>query len=270
MANFGLSKPWVAKYDVNTGRYSDGFKCGKAVNTSVTPNYNDASLFADNQVDDTVTEFKNANVTLGVNSLPVKAAIIMFGHTVTEEGEEIHNSGDSAKYVGYGFIVAERVNGEKKFRACILVKVLFKEGEESYETKGDSIVFKTPTISGIASERDDGVWRIKSPICDTEEEADRWIRKKLNIPEPCKIPVASVKGGEYASQQSVTLATETAGAKIRYTTDGTVPSETNGKEYGSAIEINETTELMAIAYKDNVENSGIMVEEYIIFADETE
>lgn len=264
MPNFGLSKPWIAKYNPNANSYSDAFKCGKAMNTAVTPNHNEATLFADNQPDETVSEFKNANVTLGVNTMPLKAALIMFGHTIKEDGTEIHKSSDSASYVGYGFIVAERTDGEKKYRACVLRKVLFKEGEESYETKGDSIVFKTPSISGTALPVDDGEWRVKSPIFDTEDEADLWIQKKFNVKEQCKIPVSSVPGGEYTTAQSVTLLTATAGAKIRYTTDGTTPSATNGTEYKGSISISQNTGLRAVAYKEDADPSDVMTEEYFI------
>lgn len=267
MANFGLSKPWIAKYNPNTNKYSDAFKCGKAINTSVTPNFNEAPLYADNQVDEAVSEFKNANVTLGVNSVPLKAARIMFGHTIKEDGTEIHKSGDSSNYVGYGFVVAEMQNGKKKYRACVLKKVLFKEGEESYETKGDSIVFKTPSLSGTVLPVEDGEWRVKSPIFDTEDEADLWIQKKLDVKEQCGIPIASVPGGEYASAQSVTLVTATAGAKIRYTMNGTTPSATHGTEYKGAISIAETTGLRAVAYKEDAEPSEVMTEEYFIVAE---
>ena len=99
MANFGLSKPWIAKYNPETNTYSNGFKCGKAINTAVTPNFNETPLYADNQQTENVTEFKNANVTLGVDRMPVVAASVLFGHTVNEAGEEISKTGDSAGYV---------------------------------------------------------------------------------------------------------------------------------------------------------------------------
>ena len=264
MPNFGLSKPWIARYNPDTNKYSNAFKCGKAINTAVTPNYNEATLHADNQPDEVVSEFKDANVTLGVNTMPLQAAPIMFGHTIKEDGTEIHKSGDSAGYVGYGFIVAEMLGGKKKYRACLLRKVLFKESEESYETKGDSIVFKTPSLSGKALPVEDGEWRVKSPIFNTEDEADLWIQKKLDVKEQCGIPIASVPGGEYAAAQSVTLVTATAGAKIRYTMNGTTPSATHGTEYKGAISIVETTGLRAVAYKEDAEPSEVMTEEYFI------
>lgn len=181
MANFGLSHPIIAKYDAATGKYSNALKCGKAINTSVTPNYNEASLFADNGEDENVKEFKNASVELGVNTVPKEAAEMIFGHKVAEDGTETSNANDSGSYVGYGFIVAESNSGVKKYRACLLTKVKFKEGAESYQTKGDSIVFSTPTLSGEASGNKDNDWRFKSPQFDTEKECDAWILEKMGV-----------------------------------------------------------------------------------------
>lgn len=264
MANFGLSIPWIAKYNSDSNTYSGGFKCGQAISTSVTPNYNEAPLYADNKQVENVTEFKNANVTLGVDRMPVIASSVMFGHKVDENGEEISKTDDAAGYVGYGFITAELSDGVKKYRACVLWKVQFKEGEESYETKGDSIVFKTPVLSGVAMGTSKENWRKKSPYFETEEEADKWIQLQLNVMEKCSMPAASISSGEYPEAKSVTLTTITPGAKIKFTTDGTTPSKTNGTEYKNAISITTNTGLRAVAYKDGAEISDMMKEEYFI------
>lgn len=181
MANFGLSHPIIANYNAITGKYSNAIKCGKAMNTSVTPNYNEASLFADNGEDENVKELKNVSVELGVNTVPKEAVEVIFGHMVAEDGTETSNINDSGSYVGYGFIVAESNSGVKKYRACLLTKVKFKEGAESYQTKGDSIVFSTPTLSGEASGNNENDWRIKSPYFDTEKECDAWILEQMGL-----------------------------------------------------------------------------------------
>ena len=264
MANFGLSKPWIAKYNPTTNNYSNAFKCGNAINTAVTPNFNEAGLFGDNRQVENVVEFKNANVSLGVDRMPVIAASVMFGHTVTEEGGEISKASDSANYVGYGFITSEMVDGVKRYRACFLYKVQFKEGEEAYETKGDSIVFKTPALSGTSMSIENGEWRDKSPYFDTEDGADQWLQVKVGAKEQCDIPVASVAAGTYTVAQAVELTTTTKDAQIYYTTNGTTPSKENGTLYTEAIDIAETTGLRAVTVKDSAENSGVMVEEYFI------
>lgn len=182
MANFGLSKPWIAKY--SAGKYTDAFQCGKAINTTVTPNTVSAALFADNQQVEDVNEFSNATVVLGVNTIPAQAPEVLFGHKAgTTEGEEVSNTGDSGSYVGYGFVVASMDAGVKKYQACFLHKVKFAEGEESYQTKGDQITFVTPSLSGTAYGDENGDWRTKSPLFATEAEADKWVQKKLGVAE---------------------------------------------------------------------------------------
>lgn len=182
MANFGLSLPYMAQLDVAAGTYSKGFKCGKAISTSITPNTVSAQLYADNNSAEDVTEFSNAAVELGVSTLPATAVPILFGHAIDSESQdETSNTGDSANYVGYAFIVADMLNGKKSYQACFLPKVKFTEGAESFETKGDNITFQTPSLSGTAYGNEDGDWRIKSKKFDTEAEAEEWIKDKLNI-----------------------------------------------------------------------------------------
>ena len=181
MAYFGLSHPWVAKLNTETETYSGGKKCGKAMSTSVTPNFNEGSLSADNQVQEKIAEFKDAAVAVGTDRVPVDMAEMIFGHKMDAEGSETAKVGDIAPYVGY--------------RACILLKVKFREGEESYETKGESIVLKGSSLSGTAIGNSKGEWRKKSPKFDTEEEADEWIRKIL-APVPAVEAVSMGKDEE--------------------------------------------------------------------------
>ncbi|MEF3693830.1 MAG: SUMF1/EgtB/PvdO family nonheme iron enzyme, partial [Candidatus Cloacimonadota bacterium] len=63
-------------------------------------------------------------------------------------------------------------------------------------------------------------------------------------------PVFSPVGGTYTSPQNVTISCATIGATIRYTTDGTEPTETSN-QYSSEIAINTYTSLKAKAYKSS-------------------
>ncbi len=183
MANFGLSKPWIAKLNVNTNTYSNALKCGRLMTTTVTPNVAEGTLRSDNMETEKVVEFINAAVTVGVDTMPAAAVPLIFGHSVDDDGTETDNSDDSASYVGYGFVTAEMLDGVKGYRACVLHKVKFKEGEEGYTTKGESISFSTPSLSGTATTLSDGRWRTKSPQFDTETEADAWIQEMFGVGE---------------------------------------------------------------------------------------
>ncbi len=60
---------------------------------------------------------------------------------------------------------------------------------------------------------------------------------------------ADAPAGFYNGPFSVTLTTTTPNASIRYTIDGSEPSETNGLVYGGPIPITRTTNLRAVATK---------------------
>ena len=181
MANYGLAYPTIAKLDVQTGTYSKGFHCGKAVSTDITPNYNEGQIYGDNELAEYAKEFKDADVNLNVTVLPIDAADTVFGHTVSAEDNTItYNAEDSANYVGYGFYANEMVNNKKSFVAVVLPKVKFTEAAESYTTKGDSLEFKSPNISGKAYPDNSLNWKYRQ-VFATAAEAQAWIDEKLGI-----------------------------------------------------------------------------------------
>ncbi len=73
--------------------------------------------------------------------------------------------------------------------------------------------------------------------------------------------------GFYNSPQSVTINTATPGASIRYTTDGSWPSETSGTLYSGPVLINRTTPLRAIAYKASHRPTNVDTHTYIFVDD---
>ncbi|HEU5342537.1 chitobiase/beta-hexosaminidase C-terminal domain-containing protein [Edaphobacter sp.] len=77
-------------------------------------------------------------------------------------------------------------------------------------------------------------------------------------------PTFNPAGGTYSSAQSVTMTSSTSGATIRYTTDGSTPSETNGTVYSGAVNISSTTTLKAIAYKSGYADSSVTSATYTI------
>lgn len=181
MAYFGLSTPYVAKLNPETEQYSDGMRLGKAISTSVTPNYSSAVLYADNAEAERVDEFVSAAVEAGVDRIPISAAELIFGHTIDASGKILHKGNDASNYVGYGFWIANMEDGVKKYQGVVLHKVKFTEGQESFTTKGENITFATPTLSGSATVLSNDVWRSISQKFTSIREAEVWIKEQLNI-----------------------------------------------------------------------------------------
>ena len=78
-----------------------------------------------------------------------------------------------------------------------------------------------------------------------------------------EFPIIMPVSGEYPSTQSVTIECATSGASIRYTVDGSLPSETEGLEYTGSFDVSETCSVKAIAYKTGY-NSSSSGREYTI------
>jgi parallel beta-helix repeat protein len=79
---------------------------------------------------------------------------------------------------------------------------------------------------------------------------------------PVAPPTFTPAGGTYSSAQTVTIGTTTTGATIRYTVDGSTPSETNGTIYTGPIVISSNTTLKAIAYKSGMTDSTVTSANY--------
>ena len=76
-------------------------------------------------------------------------------------------------------------------------------------------------------------------------------------------PVFSPAGGTYSSTQTVTITSATAGATIRYTTDGSDPT-TASAVYSTGLSVSTTTTLKAKAWKSGLGDSNIAAAVYTL------
>jgi hypothetical protein len=74
---------------------------------------------------------------------------------------------------------------------------------------------------------------------------------------------ASVQSGLFTQTQSLTLSTATSGCTIRYTTNGSRPTATNGSVYSGAIAISTTTVIRAAAFRTDYIPTAIASRSYI-------
>jgi len=77
-------------------------------------------------------------------------------------------------------------------------------------------------------------------------------------------PVISPAAGTYTSARTVSISCSSAGAVIRYTVDGSLPTESSGTVYSASFTVSSDTVVNAIAYRTGWETSGITTVEYII------
>lgn len=180
---FGLSNPWVGKLNEADGTYTNGFKCGSAVETSVDPKYVEAEWDGDNKTCGKKKRFQKADVILKATELPIEAATVMFGHTVSADKKSITFGGsDESNYVGYGFIteITDEKDSVDKVEANFLPKVKFNEVANQHKTNGTTFTISAPQIAGTALVDKDNNWKYVE-IFATEAEAIAWLKTKLDI-----------------------------------------------------------------------------------------
>lgn len=73
----------------------------------------------------------------------------------------------------------------------------------------------------------------------------------------------SVERGYYDQPFDLTLSTTTPGVTIRYTMDGSVPTETNGLNYAGPIAINTTATIRAAAFRTGYRPSPVTTHTYL-------
>lgn len=182
MAKVGLKGIRYAVLDTEDGTYGTPASLGKGVTASVTPNNQDASLYADDALAESDSSFIDADVSVTVDDGRDATVLApLLGHTVST-GEVVRNSGDVAPYVGMGRIVTKVVNNVKAFKAEFLCKVKFAEPSQEENTKGDSVEFGTTTIEGKASTIASGLWS-KTKEFATEAEAETYLDTCFGVEE---------------------------------------------------------------------------------------
>lgn len=133
MATIGLSKPYYAVYNYEelTGKvtYSDGGLMGKLVEMSNEPETTeDSNLYADNGVAESERAFSGGSVSFTTDHFTQEVTKAILGvkeQAVTVDGAEgvkelVFDDDQNAPYLGVGYIVKGKKNGQHVWRAVVL------------------------------------------------------------------------------------------------------------------------------------------------------
>lgn len=168
-------------YEANSGK-----AIGKLMSVGVAQSRETVTVYGDNGIAEQISAFKSAEITLGATFLPLNCESVMFGATYTAAASGTQESvvdaeSDNGDYTGFGFVYCDRENGVDKFRLYWLYKVKWTQPDDDYETKGETISFKNPSIKGTAVPGADGKWR-KRETYTTEAAAIEALKTLANYP----------------------------------------------------------------------------------------
>ena len=178
MPTFDLRYINVAKYKNTDGviSYAERQSFGDAMSVNLELKY------AEGRLDEYIKLATGGSVSIATKYIPQKAQVLMFG--VAEKTRKVNNKDvpglvysakDVASYVGLSFYAPDKVDGENMYTCVFVAKASFGPPSMSYETKGQNLVFKTPTTTGefLADDSTDELL-IETAICGTVAEAKAW------------------------------------------------------------------------------------------------
>ena len=159
MATVGMDKLFYATIteDLNGEEtYGVPIQMAKAMKADITIELAESTLFADDGLAYVVKDFKSGTLALGVDDLGVAVVQELTGAKIDDNGVLISASENVGKPVAVGFRAA-KPNG--MYRYFWFYRVKFGFPAANLQTKGDSIAFQTPTITGTILRRNrlDGV-----------------------------------------------------------------------------------------------------------------
>ena len=174
MATIGLRDLYRAPITVDdTGKetYGAPVRMAKAISAELSVEIAEAVLYADDGADEIVKEFVSGELVLNVNDLLPADLAALLGQTQDDDNVVYGGEADEAPYFAIGFR-AKKAGGQYKY--IWLYKVKFAIPDESYTTKGDSIEFATPEITGQFIKRADGLWKAEHVAAPDNEVAASW------------------------------------------------------------------------------------------------
>lgn len=165
---------------VETETYGDLKVMGKAVRASVTINTAEAKLYADDGLAEMVKEFVEGSITAETDDMEDSVAADLYGATLTEAaqsttGKIVYKDTDASAYLRFGFIVRRMKASKYQYKAIVYNKVMFDIPNEDYETKGETITFKTNSITGKVMRNKDRIWKTTSLWVDTLTAAETFL-----------------------------------------------------------------------------------------------
>lgn len=182
--------PLSAHTDGSEPTYGTGKDAGKAILGNLTITRNNNPLYADDSVaeDDNGTTAMDLELGLDDIAEDVQETMGLIKKVETGTGTTVvtyYDTDESAVPVGIGYIRVRRKNGITSYQAVWMYKVVFGMTAESSATKGESIEWQTPTITGrgagiAITGNGERTFRQKR-LFSTEAAAAAWLDGLANI-----------------------------------------------------------------------------------------
>lgn len=142
----GLRDLYVAEIDETDGSFGTPYRIAKAIEATVTPNVSNAVLYADDEAAETATSEAETEIALTVDAFSADIYAKLLGKNVNSDGVVEDSSGDIPPKLALMF---RSLKSNGKYRYYAFYNGSFQVPEESFATKGESVEYNTPSITGV-------------------------------------------------------------------------------------------------------------------------
>lgn len=184
---YAVAAPIQTEADGQAITYGKGQVIGGMMTAEISYTRNSNPLYADDRVMEEDNSITGGTIKMGVDDVNDDARVMMLGDVKEgDAGEEVyHETGESAPYVGTGYIRVRRKDNKTNYIAYWVHKAIFGIGTESAKTKGKNIEWQTPTLEGsIMGVKNNAALQTRFRERRTftkESEARTWLNKKAGI-----------------------------------------------------------------------------------------
>lgn len=164
MATIGLKDIYISDITEDAEgneTYGVPWKLAPAISADLNLNYERAKLRGDDRVIDEIVRFIDGTLSLGSTGITAENRAKLTGAKVDSNGLLVMSAEDDPPYKAVGF---RAPTSDKEEAYLWLYRVKFSPVKESFNTKGDSISFNTPTIEGTVLERNKPDSRGNHPV----------------------------------------------------------------------------------------------------------
>ena len=181
----------TAKPDNAMPTYSAGMVIGKAIQADLSITRNSNPLRADDVVAEDDNSITAMSVSIGMDDFTEEAqAYLGLLKEVTGSGTDdktYYETSGSADSAGLGYMRVRRRGGITTYQGVWVLDVLFGIESETSQTKGESIEWQTPTVTGQAAahmittvDPNDPVFRMKKNFSTAAACID-WLDEQAGI-----------------------------------------------------------------------------------------
>lgn len=161
-------------------------RIGRLVKADLTVNLSSGKLFADDVLAESVEEFSSGSIAMETDDMEDTVAAEVYGCEVVDN--EVHyNTADDPPAGGLAYF--KKLMRQKKvlYKGYFYPLVKASLGNDTAQTKGDSVTFGTNSTTFTVFACETGDWRFTQEF-QTEAEAIDWIKEKLKSEEQTTPP----------------------------------------------------------------------------------